>query len=126
MKIWNWITTRGPVGFVRNWFYITGHYQGDLQMLANGVDQCLQRANTVEHYVKKATKVHVSVPADLKNATKVIVIGTYRGKDHVQVFYLRPGSMDMLINQLKDMERYADINVIEETVEATMNRQIIV
>ena len=127
-EIWLAITTRGPVGWFRNLFYIVGNYGDDLRMLANGTDECLKRAITAERYIKKATKLHVDIPADLKNFARVVVIGTYRGKDHVQIFNLRPGSIDMLMDQLRDMERYADITRVESPVEidATVKRSLLV
>ncbi len=126
--IWAAITTRGPVGWFRNLFYIIGNYRNDLEFLANGVDQCLNRAKTAERYVKKATKIHVDIPPSLKDRTKVIVIGNYRNKDHVQVFTLRPGSIDMLIDQLRDMQRYAEIERVDAATEisATVKRSLIV
>jgi len=125
---WRTLITRGPIVWFRNLFYIVGNYRDDLQMIANGVDQCLSRAMAAERYIKRATKLHVDIPADLKNFTRVVVIGTYRGKDHVQIFNLRPGSIDMLMDQLRDMERYAEINRVESPVEidATVKRQLII
>lgn len=125
--IWVLLTRRGPVVWFRNLFYIVTNYRDDLTMIVNGVDDCRERAATAERYVKKATKVHVDIPVSTKDYTKVIVIGTYRSKDHVQVFSLRPGSIDMLIDQLREMQRYAEIDRIDGPLEisATMKRSLI-
>ena len=98
-----------------------------MQLLANGVDSCHAQLGVVENYVKKATKVHVDIPGSMKNFTTIIVVGTYRGKDHVQVFSLRPGSIDMLMDQLKDMQRYATIERIDAPlgIDATVKRSLI-
>ncbi len=127
LTIWKAITTRGPIGWFRNLFYIIGNYRNDLEFIANGVDQCLNRAQTIERYVKRATKVAIDLPVSSKSFTKVIVIGTYRGKDHVQIFSLRPGSIDMLIDQLRDMQRYCEIEHIDGPYEAvaTMKRNLL-
>ena len=127
LAIWTAVTTRGPIGWFRNLFYIVGYYRSDLQMLANGVDSCRAHTDVVERYVKKATKVHLDIPASMEHCTKVVVIGTYRGKDHVQTFTLRPGSIHELIDQLKEMQRYAQIEFVDapSNVSATVKRSLI-
>lgn len=127
VRIYLAITTRGPIGWFRNLFYIVGNYRADLHMIVNCVDQCMVQLNVVEGYVKKATKIHVDIPASSKDFTKVIVIGTYRGKDHVQVFGVRPGSIDGLIEQLREMQRYAVVERIDAPLEvhATVKRSLI-
>ena len=128
LAIWQWITQRGPIGWFRNLFYIVGNYRNDWVMLANGVDECRNAVMTAERYIRKATKVHVDIPASSKSFTKVIVIGQYRGKDHVQLFSLRPGSIDMLIDQLKEMQRYCEFERIDAPLDisAVVKRQLIV
>ena len=128
LTLWRAITTRGPVVWFRNLFYIVSNYRDDLSFVVNGMDACVARTQTVERYVKKATKVHIDLAVVEGNYTKVIVIGTYRGKDHVQIFSLRPGSIDGLIDQLRDMQRYAEIERIDGPMEivATMKRELII
>lgn len=127
VAIWRAVTTRGPIGWFRNLFYIVGNYRTDLHMIAHHVDTCREQLAIVEGYVKKATKIHVDIPASAKEFTKIIVIGTYRGRDHVQVFGIRPGSMDGLIEQLREMQRYAVVERIDAPLEvhATVKRSII-
>ena len=126
--VWTLLTQRGPIVWVRNLFYIVKNYRNDLTMIANGVDGCQERVMIAERYIKRATKVHIDIPASRKNYTKVIIIGTYRGKDHVRIFSLRPDSIDMLTNQMKDLARYADIERIDGPldVSATMKRSLII
>ena len=128
LSIWKMITQRGPIVWFRNLFYIVGNYKKDLTMLANGTDACLQRAMTAERYVKKATKLHVDIPANMQDDyTRVIIIGKYRGKDHVQIFNLRPGSIDAIMDQLSELQRYADVVRVESPfeIDATVRRALI-
>ena len=128
LSIWKMITQRGPIVWFRNLFYIVGNYKQDLTMIANGTDACLQRAMAAERYVKKATKLHVDIPANMQDDyTRIVVIGKYRGKDHVQIFNLRPGSIDALMDQLRDMQRYADVIRTESPfeIDATVKRRLI-
>jgi len=127
MKIWQAIITRGPIVWFRNLFYIVSNYRDDLTMLANGVDDCCKQVAIAERYIKKATKLHVNIAARPKDRTTVVVIGTYRGKDHVQVFGLRAESIDMVVNQLKELRRYAEGGCIDvpPNVDATVRRELI-
>ena len=126
--LWRAIITHGPIVWVRNLFYVVRMYREDLTMIANAVDDCRKQVITVERYVKRVTKVHVDVATSSKDFTRVIVIGSYRGKDHVQVFHTRPGSIDMLIEQLQDMQRYATVERIDTTfeIDATMKRSLLI
>lgn len=128
VKIWLAITTRGPIGLVRNLYYIAHNYRQDLNLIVNGVDSCRAQLGIVESYVKRATKVHVDIPGDMQNYTRVVVIGRYRGKDHVQIFSLRPGSIDGLIEQLREMQRYAEIGRVDAPLEidATVKRSLLI
>jgi hypothetical protein len=126
--VWHAITAYGPIGWFRNLFYIVGYYRTDMQLIANAVDSCRERVDIVEGYVKKVTKVHADVDTTSEGYTKIVVIGQYRGKDHVQIFSLRPGSIDMLIDQLKDMQRYAEVGYIDapEQISTTMKRSLLI
>lgn len=128
LSIWKTITQRGPIVWFRNLFYIVSNYRNDLSLIANGVDECRDVALTAHRFIKKATKCHIEVGLTAESHTQVVVIGHYRGKDHVQVFSLRPGSIDMLINQLRDMQRYTEIGRIDAPIEvrATMKRELII
>lgn len=128
VKIWLLVTTRGPVGLVRNLYYIAHNYNSDLHMIVNGVDSCREQLGIVESYVKRATKVHLDIPASMEDCTTVIIVGTYRGKDHVRTFSLRPGSIDGLITQLKDMQRYAQIERVDAPggLDATVKRSLLI
>jgi len=53
------------------------------------------------------TMVHCDV--HMQHASSVIVIGKYRGKDYVRCFSVNAKSIPELIEQLKQMERYAHI-----------------
>lgn len=128
LLIWKTITARGPIAWLRNLFYIVRNYRGDLTMIVRGVDTCLARTEIVERYVRKATKAHIDIPANMQDDyTRVIIIGKYRGKDHVQIFNLRPGSIDILMNQLRDLQRYADVVRVDSPfeIDATVKRAII-
>ena len=128
LTIWKTITQRGPVVWFRNLFYIVGNYRNDLTMICNGVDECREVAMTAQRYIKRATKVHVDVDPTSAGFTQVVVIGRYRGKDHVQIFSLRPDSIDMLIEQLREMQRYCEVGRIEAPLDinATMKRSLII
>ena len=126
MKFLKAIVQRGPIGWFRRLFHIVRMYHADLMAVANHVDDQRAGLERAMSYIKKATKLHVNIPASQKNATTVILIGQYRGKDHVQTFNLHPKDINHLMDILRQMSSYAVVERIDSPYEinATVKREL--
>lgn len=131
MKAWfqniiNNVTRRGPIGWFRRLFSVVRSYHHDVQSIARHVDDQREIVNSVERYVKRATKVHVDVSARADSPSTVIVIGTYRGKDYVRVFPQQHESVDDIVNYLQGMSRHAKVGRLDiaPNIDATMRREL--
>ena len=82
-----------------------------LKRIVTNYDTDLRNANVriaeLEKLVKDRT--NIAVDAGFKSASHVIVIGRYRNADYVQTYELNTPDMKVLIDQLRQMERYGDI-----------------
>lgn len=106
------IITRGPIGWFRRLFTVVRAYGHDINTIAQHVDALNEEMKRATHYIKKATKIHVDVdPRMQEGQTTAILCGRYKGRDHVQIFDLRVDDMGHLIDQLKHMQRAANIHV---------------
>lgn len=125
-KIGAVIFGRGPIGWVRRLFNIVKTYHANMQVIAKHVDDLEHEVAEVLRYVKRATKVHVDVGVSQKDITQVVIIGRYRGRDYVNTFNLRPGSIDELIDRLTQMSRYAGIGRIDapHNIDATIKHSL--
>jgi hypothetical protein len=113
-----------------NWLqklrYIVSNYEKHISTLLARTEALHEEQEKANHYIKKATKLHVDIAAlDDKLSATVILCGQYRGKDHVQVFRLPPGDMPKLIDSLRYMKRAATIETIDAPVglDATVARE---
>ena len=105
-----------------------------LRMIVSTYGQLIMELEEVQremekalHFIKRATKLHVDIPASQKNATTVILIGRYRGKDHVRTFNLHPNDMDHLVGMLKHMSERAVVEHIDAPfeIDATVRRALL-
>jgi len=82
-----------------------------LKSIVAGYDADLRNAHSriaeLEKLVKDRT--NISVDAGFRSASHVIVIGRYRNADYVQTFEMDTPSLDALIDQLREHERYGKV-----------------
>lgn len=115
------------ISWIKNLFRIVREYDGNFNRVVQFVEATRKEVDNATHYIKKATKIHVDIAATpAKLETTVILCGRYRGKDHVQVFSLRPGDMPNLIDQLKHMQRAGEVVTIDAMhgLDATIKREL--
>ena len=126
MKFLKAIVTRGPIGWFRRLFHVVRMYHRDLMLIANSVDAQGAEIQRALHFIKKATKLHVDVSMGPKDPTTIIAIGKYRGKDYVRAFPVQHKDLAHLIEQLKEMQKYAQIECIDApmNIDATIKREL--
>ena len=118
------ITQRGPIGYVRRLHSVVQTYHHNMALVGQHVDRQNNELSNALSYIKRATKVHLDVGADLQST--VIVCGKYRGRDHVQVFRIAPGSFEELVGQLRDIQRFSTTEFIDAPgpLDATIKREL--
>lgn len=104
-----------------------------LNMIVSTYGQLIQEVENVQtemeralHYVKKATKIHVDVALGPKDPSTIIACGRYRGKDYVHVFRIHSKDLAHLIDQLRYMQKHAEIGYIDApfAIDATIKREL--
>lgn len=104
-----------------NWFkkliYVINNYDKDLHNTMRKI-----RKNELEivegvKLIKDRTTLHVDVHSKMNSPTQVILIGRYNNRDYVNVFALHDDDIHGLIHQLKDMEKYAELEHIDAPIE---------
>lgn len=125
MNILTAIITRGPIGWFRRLFIVVRMYGHDMNTIAQHVDALSKEMKQAAHFIKKATKIHVDIDPRMQGQTTAILCGRYKGRDHVQIFDLNPNDMSGLIDQLRHMQRAANIHVdAPYHVNATIEREL--
>lgn len=83
-----------------------------------------QEVEAAKRYIKRATKVHFDVGFDMRST--VIVCGTYRGRDHVQVFNINPGDFAKLVDQMRETQKVATIGKLDmpHGLDVTVKREL--
>jgi len=86
-----------------------------LKEIVAGYDADLRTAHTriaeLEKLVKDRTNIAVDV--GFRSASHVIVIGRYRNADYIQTFEMDTPSLDGLIEQLRERERYGSVKRVD-------------
>ncbi len=119
------LVQRGPIGWLRRLFSIVQSYHYNISIIGQELDAAQKEVSEVLRYVKRATKVHVDVGV-MADATQVIVIGKYRGRDYVNTFTLKELAINDLVERLTHMSRYANIGRIDTplNVDATLKHSL--
>ena len=125
MKYLSVIVNRGPLGWFRRLFHIVKMYRSDLTLLAIGMDEQRGELDRAVHFIKKATKVHADIAPHPKSHSTIVVCGTYKGRDHVQVFTVNE-NIDGMIEQLRKMQKYAQLGNIDTPygMDVTIKREL--
>jgi Uncharacterized proteins, homologs of lactam utilization protein B len=65
--------------------------------------------------LEKIIRDRTSIGADIRYSGEgyVVVVGRYQGHDYVQTFSLLHDDLNQFIRQLKNMERYGRVNVVD-------------
>lgn len=103
---------------------IVKHYDRNLAIVAASLEDHEKEIANALHYIKRATKVHIDAGMDAQST--VIVCGQYRGKDHVQVFRISPGSFSGLVDELRAIKKYSTVEFIDAPgdISATVKREL--
>ena len=113
-----------PWYWLRTLWGIVKYYDRNTAIIAANLEDHEKEIRNALHYIKKATKVHIKAGIDAQST--VIVCGQYRGKDHVQVFRIAPGSFEGLVEELREVQKYSTVEFIDapEPIDATIKRQL--
>jgi hypothetical protein len=71
-------------------------------------------------------RTDVSADIHFRNASYIIAVGTFRGRDYVQVFRMGDGDFKFVVEQLRGMNRHAKIRFIDAPPEfrAVIDREL--
>lgn len=72
-----------------------------------GITELEIQIETLKKMIGERTTIHCDVHT--KTACEVIVIGHYQNKDYVRCFHLKVDNLKILIEQLKEMEKYSNV-----------------
>ena len=113
-----------PFRWIRCLFRLVKHTDHNIAILAQNLDAARTEIDNAVRFIKRATKVHIDAEIDAQST--VIVCGTFRGKDHVQVFRINPGSFDALVHELRGIQKYSTIEYVDAPADmsATVKREI--
>jgi hypothetical protein len=71
----------------------------------------------IHGYVRNATEVDVDMAVSAHCPTTVITIGRYKNSDYVDIFQIRDGDLDYIVEVLRNMRKRARINRIDEPIQ---------
>lgn len=94
-----------------------------LHMVAN-YDNDKAKLNRLITMVRDNTSINVDVHS--KTASHVIVIGRYKNNDFIQSYELSQSSFTDLVNQLKRMQHFGNVDVIDAhpDIKACIKREL--
>ncbi|MBK9309165.1 MAG: hypothetical protein IPN12_00190 [Rhodocyclaceae bacterium] len=86
-----------------------------LKAIVAGYDADLRNAHAriaeLEKLVRDRTNIAIDV--EFKSASHVIVVGRYKNADYVQTYALDTPDFSALIDRLRDMQRYGQVQRID-------------
>lgn len=104
---------------------IVATYERDISTIAQHVQGVENEMRNAMHFIKKATKVHFDVGIEAQST--VIVVGQYKGRDHVQVFNVEPKDFEALVRQMREVQGHATIGRIDAppgAISTTIKREL--
>jgi len=86
-----------------------------LLAIVAGYDAALRGAHTRINALEKLVRdrTNISVDVGFRTASHVIVVGRYRNADYVQTFALDTPDLNVLIDRLREMERYGTVQRVD-------------
>lgn len=116
----------GLIAWVKKLLTVVREHEADIETLTELINA---RANDLYRRVAQAEKVirdrtTVDVDVGIRGGCTVIVTGRYRDTDYVNVHAIRPEDFHALVEQLREMERFARARHIDAAPEfrATIRR----
>lgn len=112
------------MNWIKKLLRVVRSYSNDIQAICTILDGQRADIDNALRYMKRATKVHFDVGADMQST--VIVCGAYRGRDHVQVFRINPGDFARLVDQMREVQRVGTIGAVDAPhgLDVTIKREL--
>jgi len=105
------------INWTKKLFYIVKNYDLDKIEVYGRIKDANVRISDGVQLIKDRTNIHADVHNRLNNPTQIIVVGRYNGTDYVEVFSINNDDLQGLIHQLKDMERYGNLQRVDTPYE---------
>jgi len=122
---------------IKQWFstilYVGKHFRTIIQKVENDIihtnnisKHAMNVSNDAQSIIRQRTAVNCDIHTRKHSSNFFITVGTYRNQDYVQCFSVDDQDFKGMIEQLREMQRYAVVRKVDAypTFSASVKREL--